>query len=294
MAGIARTVTESEHLRRVAFPAYRAYARAMVFYPGPRVLAVSMPKAGTHLLSTLLKNFPRLMFSGRHYALRHFRTEESLHSGADRAFDWARLERALRAVNRGQFMTAHFTPRAELFETLERLGYKTVNIIRDPRDTVVSSTHYLAHLKRHFLHERIIDEFPETEGRLMGVIQGLPANGERGLPSVGSRLRRYMQWIGRPGVHVCRFEDLVGERGGGSAERQLRAIEAIGAHIGRPLGPGQAEGIASRTWSQKSSTFRKGVIGDWRNYFTEEHKQAFKEQAGAELVHLGYEDDLDW
>ena len=103
-----------------------------------------------------------------------------------------------------------------------------------------------------------------------------------------------MQWIGRPGVLVCRFEDLVGERGGGSVERQLRGIEMIGEHIGRPLGPGQAEAIVSRTWSQKSSTFRKGVIGDWRNHFTEEHKQAFKEQAGAELVRLGYEDDLDW
>jgi hypothetical protein len=75
MAGIARTITESEHLRKVAFPAYRAYARAMVFYSGPRVLAVSVPKAGTHLLSNLLTNFPRLMFSGRHYALRQFRTD---------------------------------------------------------------------------------------------------------------------------------------------------------------------------------------------------------------------------
>lgn len=294
MAGIARTVTESEHLRKVAFPAYRAYARAMVFYPGPRVLAVSMPKAGTHLLSSLLTNFPRLMFSGRHYALRYFRTEESLHSGSERVIDWGRLEKALRAVNRGQFMTAHFTPGAELFEILERLGYKTVNIIRDPRDTVVSSTHYLAHLKRHFLHERFVDEFPETDARLMSVIQGLPAKDGRGLPSVGSRLRRYMQWIDGPGVHVCRFEDLVGERGGGSATRQLRAIERIGAHVGRPLDQGQAEDIASRTWSQKSSTFRKGVIGDWRNHFTEEHKLAFKEQAGAELVDLGYEADLDW
>ena len=103
-----------------------------------------------------------------------------------------------------------------------------------------------------------------------------------------------MQWIGGPGVHVCRFEDLVGERGGGSAERQLLAIEAIGEHIQRPLGRDQAKAIATRTWSQKSSTFRKGVIGDWRNHFTDEHRRVFKDEAGKELVQLGYENDLDW
>ena len=49
-----------------------------------------------------------------------------------------------------------------------------------------------------------------------------------------------------------------------------------------------------RTWSQDSSTFRKGTIGDWRNHFTEEHKAAFKEVAEAELIKLGYEKDYDW
>ncbi len=296
MAGIARTVTEREHLRKVAFPAYRAYARAMVFYPGPRVLATSMPKAGTHLLSSLLKNFPRLMFSGRHHALRNFRLDTPTDSkGRPPEFDWRKIERTLASVNKGQFMTAHFAPLPELIGILERLEYKTVNIMRDPRDVVVSSAHYLTHLERHFLHERMKTEFSSVEDRLMAVISGLPPDASgRGLPSVAQRISRYRQWIGQPNTFECRFERLIGARGGGSDDEQINEIASIGDHIGRPLTAHEASVIAARTWSPRSSTFRKGMIGDWRNHFKDEHKAAFKDLAGEELVALGYERDLNW
>ena len=35
--------------------------------------------------------------------------------------------------------------------------------------------------------------------------------------------------------------------------------------------------------------FRKGIIGDWQNYFTEEHSRIFSELAGDLLIKLGYE-----
>lgn len=39
---------------------------------------------------------------------------------------------------------------------------------------------------------------------------------------------------------------------------------------------------------------RKGIIGDWRNHFTEADKRLFKEIAGEMLVELGYERNSDW
>ena len=39
---------------------------------------------------------------------------------------------------------------------------------------------------------------------------------------------------------------------------------------------------------------RKGEVGDWKNYFTDETKQLFKEIAGEELIRQGYESSLDW
>lgn len=40
--------------------------------------------------------------------------------------------------------------------------------------------------------------------------------------------------------------------------------------------------------------YRKGVAGDWKNHFSEEDKQVFKEIAGDLLIRLGYEQDMSW
>ena len=40
--------------------------------------------------------------------------------------------------------------------------------------------------------------------------------------------------------------------------------------------------------------FRKGKIGDWRNYFTDQTRTWFKEVGGEELIRQEYESNLDW
>ncbi len=39
---------------------------------------------------------------------------------------------------------------------------------------------------------------------------------------------------------------------------------------------------------------RKGVVGDWVNYFTDDAKRWFKDEAGQALIDMGYEKDLNW
>ena len=43
-----------------------------------------------------------------------------------------------------------------------------------------------------------------------------------------------------------------------------------------------------------TSHYRKGVAGDWRNHFTQQHVDEFKKRYGDLLVRLGYEDSADW
>ena len=43
-----------------------------------------------------------------------------------------------------------------------------------------------------------------------------------------------------------------------------------------------------------SSFLRKGISGDWENYFNEEAKDIFKKHAGQMLIQLGYEKDMNW
>lgn len=44
----------------------------------------------------------------------------------------------------------------------------------------------------------------------------------------------------------------------------------------------------------RASTMRKGVAGDWRNYFTPQAGEVFDAYAGAELLRLGYVTDRRW
>ena len=279
--------------RRAIVPAYRVVARANVFLPGPRVFANSFPKGGTHLLSALLGELPRMMFSGVHRAAGDFT------AGAPRAdaanTDWERLRRTLAGVNRGQFMTAHFPHVDGLTEELDALGYRALLILRDPRDVVVSAQHYVTKMTSHDLHRRFTECY-RTEGeRITATIAGFPADEYgRGQDPIGERLARYVPWLSIPGVLVVRFEDLVGAAGGGSRERQDEAVDAVAQHVDRPLRPERVRAIADSVWSDKSSTFRQGRAGGWRDQLTPEQVALFKNVAGEQLIALGYETDCDW
>jgi hypothetical protein len=90
------------------------------------------------------------------------------------------------------------------------------------------------------------------------------------------------------------FEKLVGPLGGGTRQAQYGEIRRIAAHLSIALDTDEVEDIAENVYYHRSSTFRKGIVGDWKNHMTPEHKAAFKEVAGQLLVDLGYEADEDW
>ena len=43
-----------------------------------------------------------------------------------------------------------------------------------------------------------------------------------------------------------------------------------------------------------NSLMRKGIVGDWRNWFTREAGEVFDHYCGETLVRLGYEADRKW
>ncbi len=45
---------------------------------------------------------------------------------------------------------------------------------------------------------------------------------------------------------------------------------------------------------QGGKFYRKGIIGDWKNHFDENHKETFRSIAGDTLMALGYEKDMNW
>jgi hypothetical protein len=272
-------------VRAAGIPVYRATLRLRPGI-GARVLATSMPKSGTHLLTALLDAIPGMRFSGYHL------TEAEL---AGRRGPVDRLDRALRRVRRGQYVSGHLPARSAVVGCVTELDYRTIFIVRDPRDVAVSDLHYILGFRQHPLHERL-HRMPSEEERLLAMITGIDEtrDGHPLLEPMGERVAGYLAWMSSDQAITVRFEDLVGPSGGGSDARQRGTVSAVLRHLDRDDDPDAVDRIRRAVWSPSSSTFRRGSTGDWRLHFRPVHVQKVKELAGSQLIALGYESDLDW
>ena len=277
------------YLRKVAIPIYRLYARTRCFSRSPRVFLNSLPKAGTHLAMKLLQELPEMLFSGLHMVRKDFDLNR------EPLINISKAKRILSTVNQGQFLTAHIPSRPEIAKLLYELKFKIVFIIRDPRDVVVSHAFYVTRLDRHYLHKRYNNVFHSKEERIMASIAGFAADGwGPGLDPINSQLEDYAGWLVDEHTHACRFEDLIGPNGGGDPLVQRMAIDKFAKYVDRPISEEEINRISNCIWTPKSNTFRKGVIGDWKNHFNDEHKIMFKKIAGQHLISMGYETDFNW
>ena len=250
-------------------------------HPGPRILANSIPKSGTHLLSRCLHLFPDVEDSGLRIRGR---------------IKPKTLGKRLNQVGGGCFIPLHlaFTPERE--QLLADLGFTMVLIARDPRDIAVSHFHYVARKARMHRLRAYYNSLPDDSARLMASIRGISESMGQGrvrLGDINKRCRVYLGWA-KHGACVVKFEKLIGPLGGGTRQVQHGEIRRIAAHLGMALDTTTVEYIAANVYYRKSSTFRKGIVGDWMNHMTPEHKAAFKEVAGQLLIDLGYEADEDW
>lgn len=284
---VPRGLRASSSFRGMGEPIYRAYARTIIFFPGPPILVNSLPKAGTHLLTSLLDRFPKVIYSGEHRTLNQFDSSGDV-GGSDP--NWTRVSQWLQSRRCGQYSTAHFPAEARLFGMLDQAQLATLFVIRDPRDIVVSTTQYILSLRRNYMHEYFVNVLRTPEDRLMASIVGVPGSlGRRPLLSIAQLLDGFSGWLNREDTLLLKFEDLVGASGGGLASSQQTAINRIALHINRSLDPVQMQRISSGVHAKGSATLRRGVIGDWHTHFTDEHREVFGELAGPYLAKWGYE-----
>jgi sulfotransferase 6B1 len=125
---------------------------------------------------------------------------------------------------------------------------------------------------------------PSDHERLLVSIRGGELGGRK-LQSLDERYRQFLRWEREGGTAVVKFEDLVGTKGGGSAEAQRLAVEGVARQLGVEE---RTMGVVEDLFGV-GRTFRKGQIGGWREEFSAEHERALKEVVGSLLVELGYE-----
>lgn len=217
----------------------------------------TLPKCGTHLTRTVL------------YTVL---TEEQLSS--------------LEVINN------HLVPSMDIYRDDPSL--KKIIVIRDLRDMCVSASYWIP--KKGWFGDSIdYDDFRarDHQGQLDYIIHL-----DHEEYSIKAFARRAKQWMDSPNVFIVRFEDIVGEKGGGDRQRQIKAIQDLVDYLGFTVPLERIEYAADTVFGSRQpigkSTFRKGTIGQWREEFTDEQIEAFKENLGQELILLGYEKDLNW
>jgi sulfotransferase family protein len=232
----------------------------------PRVLVVSLPKAGTHLVERAVCLHPRLY-------RRFLPTLNPENVGAEG------LAGAVRAQRPGQVLVAHLPFDPSYPALLEDV--KTLFVIRDPRDVAVSLAHYIGGRGDHPLHFAYSAR-PDERSRIELAVLG-DADARPPAPALESLLASFSGWL-ESGAAVVRFEELIGSRGGGDDDVQERTIRTIYDHLGmRP--PAR---VSERLFSSASPTFRKGRIGAWREAFDPELEALFEREAGPWMEIYGY------
>ena len=182
---------------------------------------------------------------------------------------------------------------------------KPVVVWRDGRDVIVSWYHHclFVHDDRHSnaaLVDRVRRDLPFAD--YADVAANLPAFLDYAFTRQRSPRFSWAAfvrtWHGRSDAVHTTYEDLSRDAAG-ELQRVVREL------TGRRLAPARAREIAD-AWSfarqsgrtpgveHKSSFLRRGVVGDWCNYFGPEACEIFDYHAGEELILAGYEADHTW
>src|SRR5215218_4720549 len=202
---------------------------------------------------------------------------------------------------------------ADFIEEVSRVypEARVIHIIRDGRDQAVSMLHHVwnrstdqggvqtlkpGEFERREVYRKDQQKLLQTgegmftEERLRGAARSwnsrVGKTSQDGPILLGQNYTevRYEDLLARPNEEVSRLAGFLG------ADTREKAIQqAVSSASFEKLSKGRERGQ-----EDTSSFYRKGIAGDWRNYFTERDKEIYKEEAGELLIRLGYERDLVW
>lgn len=259
-----------------------------------RILINSIPKSGTHLLSKAVE-----LFNYReHYDARESTNTEPpiypiflnykevkqallkenkleqrdslsipigtlapIYVEPDIFADW------MAAVPQGRYILGHVVWQANLSVLLKKLNYCHLFIIRDPRAVLASLLCFILDArgmpKKHFLEADF--KLLSPKQRLSLILDG----GYVTLADVNVEpfcdiFRSMLAWKTDADCLVLRFEDLIGEKGGGTTHQQKKAVQQIASYLGKTF----SEQVATefqKIYNPAARTFRKGSIDSWKH-----------------------------
>ena len=258
----------------------------------PTLLGISFPKSGTHLLDQILLGFSKVApFSKRlHSFYAEYEGESGHKRTPEQAIAW------LDSLIPRDIASAHLFARPDAVARVCSPKFVPYFIFRDPRDVVVSHVFYVTDMEARHVHHEYYQSLPDFNARLKVSILGRPDTDVE-FPDIAARFAPYLGWLDHREVLTLHFEDLINDRAATLARIMDHFLARAPIQILSPKGAPRQLILASLESSinpGRSPTFRSGKTGEWKKYFTQEHKKTFKDVAGGLLVKLGYEKDNDW
>lgn len=231
---------------------------------------IPMPKAGTHLVKRIF-NMLKIEYTGYKHPGKYKRELNFIHNHPDDTFFF---------------------------------------LIRDPRDLMISlydATHTLPEKleaqgrKDSFFAYRLAKnpswETATFEEKLLDMILISPSLIKTKKIHTGFRIAKAIKDL--PNVHILKFEDLVGEKGGGSTAKQRATFLTILEHA-QSGDPTLVDYTIENGWGlgerRPGETFHIGRLGRWKEKFNESHIEAIKTAAHWNdfLLTFDYEKEPDW
>jgi len=171
-------------------------------------------------------------------------------------------------------------------------GDKAVVVLRDPRDRLIS---YFFSL----FYSHSIDQHNEWAKNRMSNIKNDSQRIKQIINGFSYMTRFYLGWAidADEDALVVRYELLVQDQ----RQEFGRILEWLGWHVPDKVLKAVVERLSFKNRSGRSpgetdifSHYRRGIQGDWRNYFSREHGKLWEQLYPGFLKKIGYENSDDW
>lgn len=194
---------------------------------------------------------------------------------------------------------------------------KIVYLVRDGRDVIISLYyHQLIWNEKNRLNPKDVlyhreqtnfDDFENITDNLSSFIEytftDAPTKWQH-FTYMGNWAGFNNRWLaemqgGNKNLHILHYEDLL-EDTIGTMDKLLKAhldqksIDTEKLHSTVEKYSFENQSKRKKGQEKKDSFLRKGIAGDWKNYFGPKEKESFKRHTGDLLIRLGYEKDMNW
>lgn len=245
-----------------------------------KVVINGSPKSGTTWMRQLLSSVP-----GHHY-VGNFRDE--LHK-----FD---------AITPGAIVHSHHAFTAEFAQAMNKNDIRVIYMLRDPRDRCISHLFHALRAENHAHHAdlKALNQHDQLLACMGGLTNIIAENWTL------EWLHTTQAWLDS-GFPFClvRYENLLAK-----PEEELRRVFEF---LELPVSDGLLKAIIKQNrferktirrhlWKKArkpgeentSQKLRKGIKGDWENYFHQTHVSQFKRFGNKHLIAWGYEKGEHW